>query len=104
MKLSNLKMVFSVGCAFDTESGNTFPINADSTIDFDNPVNVIECDTEWFGNLDLNDFDLVEDWFDKEDLDIRAMLTDELVFDNPKDEYDFNEAMNGMGIYAETYK
>ena len=21
-----------------------------------------------------------------------------------KDEYDFNEAMNGMGIYAETYK
>jgi len=64
----------------------------------------MEHDTEWFGSLSIADFDIVEDWFDKEDLDIEAMLTDELVFDNPKDEYDFNEAMNGMGIYAETYK
>ena len=74
MKLSNLKMVFSVGCAFDTESGNTFPINADSTIDFDNPVNILECDMEWFGNLNLLDFDVVKNWFASVDLDIEGML------------------------------
>ena len=73
MNLKNFTMLFSVGAAFDKDSGNTFAINADSTIDFDNPVNILECDTEWFGNLDLNDFDLVEDWFDKEDLDIRII-------------------------------
>jgi len=51
--------------------------------------------------LSIADFDIVEDWFDKEDLDIGGMLLDmdELVFDNPKDEYDFDMAMNGINVY-----
>ena len=60
--------------AFDKDSGNTFAINADSTIDFDNPVNILECDTEWFGNLNLLDFDVVKNWFSSVDLDIEGML------------------------------
>ena len=58
MNLKNFTMLFSVGVAFDKDSGNTFAINADSTIDFDNPVNILECDEEWFDNLDLLDFDV----------------------------------------------
>jgi len=52
-------------------------------------------DDEWFGNLSIADFEVVEVWFNDNEFDIRAMLTDELIFDNPKDEHDFNEAMNG---------
>ena len=60
-------------------------------------THIMEHDPEWFNSLSIKDFDVVEDWFDKEDLDIRRMLLDmdDLVFDNPKDEHDFNEAMNG---------
>ena len=41
MNLKNFTMLFSVGVALDKDSGNTFAINADSTIDFDNPVKYI---------------------------------------------------------------
>ena len=77
------------------------PMMADGSFDVDNPMNIMECDTEWFDNLSLKDFDVVEEWFNNEDLDIRGMLMnmDDLVFDNPKDEYEFDMAMNGIDIY-----
>ena len=49
MNLKNFTMLFSVGVALDKDSGNTFAINADSTIDFDNPVNIFTLQT--FPNL-----------------------------------------------------
>ncbi len=104
--LDHIKILDSVGCMFNSSMGTVIPMMEDGSFDVDNPLDIMEHDPEWFGNLSIADFDIVEDWFDKEDLDIGGMLLDmdELVFDNPKDEHDFNEAMNGMGIYAETYK
>jgi len=104
--LDHIKILDSVGCMFNSSMGTVIPMMEDGSFDVDNPLDIMEHDPEWFGSLSIADFDIVEDWFDKEDLDIRGMLLDmdDLVFDNPKDEYDFNEAMNGMGIYAETYK
>ena len=67
-------MLFSAGCAFDKKSGDTFPIIGEGKIDFDNSVNILERDTEWFGNLDLLDFDVVKNWFSSVDLDIEGML------------------------------
>ena len=97
MNLKNFTMLFSVGVAFDKDSGNTFAINADSTIDFDNPVNILEFDEEWFDNLDLLDFDVVKKWFADEDLDIEGML---LSMDDYCDKHpDFDMAMNGINIY-----
>ena len=90
-------MLFSVGCAFDKETGNTFPIMDEGKIDFDNPVNIFECDPEWFGNLHLLDFDVVMNWFADEDLDIEGML---LSMDDYCDKHpDFDMAMNGINIY-----
>ena len=74
MNLKNFTMLFSVRVAFDKESGNTFPIMDEGKIDFDNPVNILEYDEEWFGNLDLLDFDVVKNWFSSVDLDIEGML------------------------------
>ena len=97
MNLKNFTMLFSVGVALDKDSGNTFAINADSTIDFDNPVNILECDEEWFDNLNLLDFDVVKKWFADEDLDIEGML---LSMDDYCDKHpDFDMAMNGINIY-----
>ena len=101
-------VLFSVGTVLDKTNGNTYPLNSDSTIDFDEGVmvNLLEVDTEWFGSLSIADFDVVEEWFDKEDLDIRGMLLsmDDLVFDNPKGEYEFDMAMNGIDLWGESYK
>ena len=74
MNLKNFTMLFSVSVALDKESGNTFPIMDEGKIDFDNPVNILEYDEEWFGNLDLLDFDVVKNWFSSVDLDIEGML------------------------------
>ena len=95
--LHHIKILDSVGCMFNTSMGTVIPMMEDGSFDVDNPLDIMEHDPEWFGGLSIADFDIVEDWFDKEDLDIRGMLLDmdELVFDNPKDEHDFNEAMNG---------
>ena len=93
--LDHIKILDSVGCMFNSSMGTVIPMMEDGSFDVDNPVDIMLHDDEWFGSLSLADFDVVEEWFDKEELDIRGMLTDELVFDNPKDEYDFNEAMNG---------
>ncbi len=92
-------MLFSVGCAFDKETGNTFPIMDEGKIDFDNPVNILECDSEWFGELHLLDFDVVKNWFADEDLDIEAMLTNDWLDNYCEENPDFDMAMNGIDIY-----
>ena len=99
--MSHIKILDSVGAIFNTDKGFVMPMMADGSFDVDNPMNIMECDTEWFDNLSLKDFDVVEEWFNNEDLDIRGMLMnmDDLVFDNPKDEYEFDMAMNGVDIY-----
>ena len=74
MNLKNFTMLFSASVALDKESGNTFPIIGEGKIDFDNPVNILEYNEEWFGNLDLLDFDVVKNWFSSVDLDIEGML------------------------------
>ena len=92
-------MLFSVGCVFDKETGNTFPIMDEGKIDFDNPVNILECNPEWFDNLNLLDFDVVKNWFADEDLDIEAMLTNDWLDNYCEENPDFDMAMNGIDIY-----
>ena len=41
-KGENFKVLFSVGSVLNTINGDMFPINADASIDFDNPTNIIE--------------------------------------------------------------
>ncbi len=90
----------SVGAFFDTKQGIIYPMLSDGTKDFQG-VDVMVHEPEWFNSLSLKDFDVVEEWFDNEELDIEAMLLgmDGLTFDNPKDEYDFDMAMNGIEVY-----
>jgi len=97
-------MLFSVGCAFDKETGNTFPImDNDGKIDFDNPVNILECNSEWFGGLHPLDFDIVKNWFADEDLDIEVMMADdemvgtELDLDRDMPDYDYT----GFDLFLE---
>jgi|ETNmetMinimDraft_8_1059916.scaffolds.fasta_scaffold133459_1 hypothetical protein len=99
--LDHLKILNSVGCMFNSSTGVVMPTMEDGSFDVDNPLDIMEHDPEWFNSLSIKDFDVVEDWFDKEDLDIRGMLLgmDGLTFDNPKDEYDFDMAMNGINVY-----
>ena len=74
--VKTLENLFSVGCVIDTVNGNTFPMLADSTIAFDEPVNVMDMDFnddsyEWYNTLA---------WGEKEIVDIvckRFMLSDE---------------------------
>jgi hypothetical protein len=76
--VETLKNLFSVGCVIDTFNGNTFPMMADNTIGFDEPVNVMDMDFndgrdsyEWYNSLA---------WGEKEIVDIvckRFMLSDE---------------------------
>ena len=85
----------SVGAFFDTKQGIVYPMLSDGTKDFQG-VDIMVHESEWFNSLSLKDFDVVEEWFDNEELDIEAMLLgmDGLTFDNPKDEYDFDMAWN----------
>ena len=97
--IGDLVVLFSVGVVLDKTNGNTYPLNSDSTIDFDEGVmvNLLEADTEWFDNLNLLDFDVVKKWFADEDLDIEGML---LSMDDYCDKHpDFDMAMNGINIY-----
>jgi len=90
----------SVGAFFDTNQGIVYPMLSDGTKDFQG-VDVMVHEPEWFNSLSLKDFDVVEEYFNSEELDIEAMLLgmDGLTFDNPKDEYDFDMAMNGIEVY-----
>ena len=41
-KVENFTPLFSVGSVLNTNNGYMFPINADASIDFDNPTDIIE--------------------------------------------------------------
>ena len=41
-KVENFTPLFSVGSVLNTINGDMFPINVDASIDFDNPINIIE--------------------------------------------------------------
>ena len=74
--VENMENLFSVGCVIDTVNGNTFPMMADNTIGFNEPMNVMDMDFnddsyEWYNTLA---------WGEKEVVDIvckRFMLSDE---------------------------
>ena len=53
----DLELSPSVGCVINTQNGDTFPLMADDSIDFDDPMNVVEMwndqfnSEEWFNSL-----------------------------------------------------
>tara|TARA_B100000287_G_C20151197_1_gene590205 strand:+ start:126 stop:407 length:282 start_codon:yes stop_codon:yes gene_type:complete len=92
----NLVNLDSVGAFFDTHQGIIYPMLSDGTMDSQG-VDVMVHDPEWFDNLSIEDFEVVEEWFNNEDLDIQGML---LSMDDYCDEHpDFDMAMNGIDIY-----
>ena len=50
---NDLTILFSVGCVLNTKTGDTFPIMADDTFDFEDGMNVVtdEFDAYWWENL-----------------------------------------------------
>jgi len=42
IEIGDLTNLFSVGSVLDTVNGMMFPMNADASIDFDNPTDIIE--------------------------------------------------------------
>ena len=77
--LGHIKILDSVGCVFNTSTGDTMSIMADGSFDPDDPINVVDCDKEWFTHLSEEDFDLVLEWVDKDGLLRTYMLNDESV-------------------------
>lgn len=64
--VGTLENLFSVGCVIDTANGNTFPMLGDSTIGFDEPVNVMDMDFnddsyEWYNTLAWGEKEVVDD-------------------------------------------
>tara|TARA_B100000287_G_scaffold61769_1_gene53910 strand:+ start:432 stop:809 length:378 start_codon:yes stop_codon:yes gene_type:complete len=61
----DLTILFSVGCALNVKTGDTFPLMADDTIDFDDVMNVVtdEFDEYWWETLATwnGDKQIVED-------------------------------------------
>ena len=49
----DLTILFSVGCVLNTKTGDTFPMMADDTFDFEDGMNVVtdEFDAYWWENL-----------------------------------------------------
>tara|TARA_B100000575_G_C23081302_1_gene623009 strand:+ start:155 stop:565 length:411 start_codon:yes stop_codon:yes gene_type:complete len=49
----DLTILFSVGCVLNTKTGDTFPMMADDTFDFEDGMNVVtdEFDEYWWENL-----------------------------------------------------
>tara|TARA_B100000965_G_scaffold403936_1_gene433350 strand:- start:469 stop:888 length:420 start_codon:yes stop_codon:yes gene_type:complete len=50
---NDLTILFSVGCVLNTKTGDTFPMMADDTFDFEDGMNVVtdEFDVYWWENL-----------------------------------------------------
>ena len=63
----DLELLPSVGCVINTKNGDTFPLMADDSIEFDEPMNVVEMyeDTfnskEWFTSLHTCDKPVVNE-------------------------------------------
>ena len=62
----DLELLPSVGCVINTQNGDTFPLMADDSIDFDDPMNVVEMwndqfnSEEWFTSLHTCDKPVVD--------------------------------------------
>ena len=68
--VETMENLFSVGCVIDTVSGDTFPMMADSSIGFDEPMNVMDMDFsddsyEWYNSLDVVDKQIVDNVCEK---------------------------------------
>ena len=61
----DLELLPSVGCVINNKNGDTFPLMADDSIDFDDPMNVVEMyndqfnSEEWFNSLHTCDKPIV---------------------------------------------
>ena len=119
----DLTILFSVGCVLNTKTGDTFPMMADDTFDFEDGMNVVtdEFDEYWWENLgkwkpeeklvldtieNLNNepYDHSIDTIDPDEPDISGPPYDSYGYnddDDFLDKYcekhpDFNDAMNGL--------
>ena len=90
---ADLVNLFSVGAVLDTVSGDTFPMLAGGTIDFDETMNLMDMDIsneskEWYNSLAFGEKGIVDEVMDD-------LAYDEYCKNNP----DFNAAMNGHPEY-----
>ena len=67
-KIGDLVNLFSVGTVLDKVIGDTFPMMNDSTIGFDEPMNLMDMDdfssSEWFDSLGFGDDTIVDEVID----------------------------------------
>ena len=67
-KIGDLVNLFSVGTVLDKVNGDTFPMMNDSTIGFDEPMNLMDMDdfssSEWFDSLAFGDKEIVDEVVD----------------------------------------
>ena len=68
--IGDVVILFSVGSAVDKVSGDTFPLMSDSTIGFDEPMNIMDMkddmfsSQEWFDSLGFGDDTIVDEVID----------------------------------------
>ena len=67
--IGDVVILFSVGSAVDKVSGDTFPLMADSTIGFDEPMNLMDMDIsydswDWYTSLNGGDKKVVDEVMD----------------------------------------
>ena len=67
--IGDVVILFSVGSAVDKVSGDTFPLMSDSTIGFDEPMNLMEMDIsddswEWYNSLAFGEKEIVDEVMD----------------------------------------
>ena len=69
--IGDVVILFSVGTALDKVSGDTFPLMADNTIGFDEPMNIMDMDddrfssSEWFDSLAFGEKEIVDEVMDE---------------------------------------
>ena len=67
-KIGDLVNLFSVGTVLDKVNGDTFPMMNDSTIGFDEPMNLMDMDdfssSEWFDSLGFGEDTIVDEVID----------------------------------------
>jgi len=67
----DLELLPSVGCVINTKNGDTFPLMADDSIEFTDPMNVVEMyedqfnSEEWFNSLHTCDKPVVNEVLEK---------------------------------------
>ena len=67
--IGDVVILFSVGSAVDKVSGDTFPLMSDSTIGFDEPMNLMDMDIsydseEWYNSLAFGEKEIVDEVMD----------------------------------------